>query len=197
MRLEFVSSVFALLLVSVASAEDQPKSNIIAQRDHSFWLTVRDGALVLATQSANKEPVSHRRLSFNIPKDGRVTEMRLEPWVSNRGLCAVVEVSVGNEYQYLRVTLAIRPAGYSSASALFHTSTEDLSILAVNGTFRGDSVLALLGVIEIKDGIARVVSRGVVSLDDCPTPPTRGSISKFKAETEIDPALIKLLKNFK
>ena len=150
MRLDFVSTVFALLLVSVlvsvASAEDQPKSNVIAQRDHSFWLTVRDDSLVLATQSAKKESVNHRRLSFNIPKDGRVTEMRLEPWVSNRGLCAVVEVSVGNEYQYSRVTLVIRPAGYSSASALFHTSAEDLSILAVNGTFRGDSVLALLGV---------------------------------------------------
>ena len=177
-----------------------PRSNIVSQGQYSYSLTVRGGTLTLSAQAAEQENVIYRRCDSISRKAGESPKCASNPGFHRGGLCAVVEVTVGDEYQYSCVTLSAptRSRGYDSASARFHSSKKNLSILALNGTFRGDSVLALLGVVETKGGLpARVVSRGIVYLDDCPVPPSRGSISKFEADTSVDPALIELLKSSK
>jgi hypothetical protein len=183
-----------LLLVALVAA-DHAKSNEIVMGEFVYQLAVDDNKLALLSKKSGTGEISSRTLNFKIPANGRVSELRLEPWLQKGGgLCGVVEVTIGDKYRYACITLSAPgpSAGYDSAAAVFLESPLNYAILAVNGTFDGDSVLALLGKLELQDRLARVVTKGVIYLDDCPAPPTRGSLSKFDSETELDPKLRKL-----
>ena len=189
----YVTILLAVLLGDAGVGD----SNAVQVDGASQHLTVMSDTLVLVTRDSSMEGPSIRTMRFRVPEDGQISEMRLERWGNYGGLCAVIEVNIQGNFQYHCLTIAPQnsTSNYQSASAKFLDTTTNMSILAVNGSFEGDSVLALLGEIEFRKQIARVVTSGVIYLDDCPTPPTRGSLSRFDAETEIDPALSELLRN--
>lgn len=119
--------------------------------------------------------------------------MRLEPWNSSGGLCAIVQVSVNDEFQYSCLTMAAptRSAGYDSGAAVFLRSKENYKVLALNGSLTGDSIVALMGVTRVEYG-ATAVDRGVIFFHDCPSPPSAGTLSFFKGDVKFDPKHLEL-----
>jgi hypothetical protein len=181
--------VFAICLRTSQGNEPDaapPQSNAVELEGHVYRLILHDNALALSRRKQGADSATNRQLGFPNKPEMKIGALRLEPWLDTN-LCAIVEVQTRDGYEYHGLTMSApeRSEGYDSASAIFFRSKERHRILALNGTYEGDTMIAVLAVVRrTKQGMA--AERGVLVFDTCPYPPTEGnqSVSKVQATTQ-------------
>lgn len=203
-------SILRLFVNSPAPAEEKPPVHAAAPpekqpapkirfsdkavvKDVVYGLEEQDNELYLTSQPLNGEErqIERGKLKFAVPPGAIISELSLDR-MDGKNLMAVVKVSQGQRHDFYCLTFIGVWGGhirekYAFYKAKFHTTGEDLKILAIGGKQFEGSAFVVLGDIthdESKDKEFVTVTKGVFYFSGCPWPPSDGALSPFRAESE-------------
>lgn len=161
-------------------------------KDVVYWL--EEGIhLTLASQPMNGDDrtVERRALRFKIPRGSQIGELSLEK-LNGKNLMAVVKVVRGEEYDFHCLTFIAAPGGhvrdsYKFHEAKFHTTRDNLKILAAGGRHFAGSVFIVLGDVDVSRKTEfGVTAKGILYQSVCPWPPSGGALFPFEAESVVE-----------
>lgn len=161
-------------------------------KDVVYWL--EEGIhLTLASQPMNGDDraVERRALRFKIPRGSQIGELSLEK-LDGKNLMAVVKVVRGEEYDFHCLTFIAAPGGlvrdsYKFHEAKFHTTRDNLKILAAGGRHFAGSVFIVLGDVDVSQKAEfGSNAKGVLYRSVCPWPPSGGELFPFDVECVLE-----------
>lgn len=190
-----IAASLMILLFALQAADDPPVSEVkrsekAVVKDVVYCLEVVAGRFYLTSQSlegADRE--KHRKeLTFAVHPDVQVKELSLAK-LGGKNLTAVVKSLRGDEYEFHCLTFIAPWEGHVRddvrfSEAKFHSTKEDLKILAVGGRHFGGSVVIVLGdIAPADDDSFDSVAEGMLYFSVCPWPPSDGVEFPFRIKS--------------
>jgi len=191
----FIAASVPLLLIALGAAEDRPvarmqRSDMAVIKDVVYGLEVEAGRFYLTSQplgGADREK-QRKELNVTVPADAQVKELSLAK-LGDKNLMAVVKFLRGDDYEFHCLTSSAPWGGHVKddvrfSEAKFHSTKEDLNILAIGGRHFGGSVVVVLGDIgPADDDSFDSVAEGMLYLSVCPWPPSDGTQFPFRIKS--------------
>lgn len=155
----------------------QARSNFATVGAYQYQITF-DGSTLHLVGSSDADMYKTRLPGLT---HSTVTEIRIAPW-ANSSLCAIYECRVDGRYEYYCITFLSKTDGRVDGKRHFRGKIADTkrnqSVLALNGTLDGDTILAVIGEMSVKSG-RMTVPKGLLYLDNCPQPPGPNNVTEF------------------
>lgn len=193
------SSLFAEVPQQAKQNSKQPppiQSRKVEVRGRFYQLRWLNEHLFLESTDLEGDGLHKQQIAFIDRNEFQVSDCALSPWLTSRGLVAIVRVRQGEKFQFLCFVSArtepvklqtpegeqeqkvINLEGYMNG--FIYETTEDWRVLSLDGNQSGDSFCAVIGEFNEdpswEEGtesslVSNNLLKGVVIYNGCPAPP--------------------------